>query len=787
MKRIIQSTAIALLAALQLWSCAKDEFQGEMLTNEPPSVWLSSAPPEGTLANYTLHMWWGGWDPDGEIAYYEYAITNNESGVFDEADTVSTAGDYKWSRVVANDSIFTFSADLIPDSSAIDFEGGPHRAEEFQRSHTFFIRAVDENGERSLKPAYRSFTSRTLSPTVFVDIPARSGLNAAQVPPITTFQWTAKDFISTSLEVTEPVGVRHILVPLAEHDHSWGEGLRYIRDNLDAEEWSPWRDYQASGDSGKFWTSPPLDFGEYYFAVQVMDEAGAISPVFDLNQNLRRVLVSSRTTGPLLRMTNRFIGTVLTSSPNTPPTILDLPANVSMDFEFQSNAQSYGGVVSGYRYGWDIEDLNDDEQWEIDYTPFMGVDNEGWTTNARSPRRTFFFGTHSFFIEVVDNSGFKTRIEVRVNIVPFTFENPLLMVDDWIEGSPGFAGSQGGLPSDQEHDLFWLEMLNTVSGFNPSTDVFELNVGGRTEIPIQMLAKYKTLIWSANGSPSAQSGSYLLNLIRFLDPDIPQGGGRTQPNLISLFMSAGGRVLLTGESLMTLSINRTSFGQSQIRYPIIFRYELGGDQDGRYGDSDVGVSGVGDNSFAWSDCCLNVLDLSYVSNRLQIRQPPDQQKPPGTGCPVNQLRSNIRRTDGLRRCRPLDRVTAGGFPALDLRPEVAGDASKFFHESRSGLVSDVYNPRYFTQRTECRTVTENIPFRSCFRPIYGNGCLNTGSLIYNQPVAFWTNTFENRIPDAGGSPARSAVWGFHPVYFQPIQVKRAIEIVLHDEWGLPRQ
>ncbi len=77
--------------------------------------------------------------------------------------------------------------------------------------------------------------------------------------------------------------------------------------------------------------------------------------------------------------------------------------------------------------------------------------------------------------------------------------------------------------------------------------------------------------------------------------------------------------------------------------------------------------------------------------------------------------------------------------------------------------------------------------RSCFEPIYGNGCLNTSSKIYNAPVAFWTSVYADRVPDVGGVAARSAVWGFHPVYFNPNEVRTALEIVLFDEWKLMKK
>lgn len=785
MKRLVHIIAIAVLVAVQLWSCSQDNFIGESYGNEPPSIWLASAPPEGTIAAYTLHIWWGGWDPDGEISYYEYVITDNKSGVFDPADTTSTAGDYKWHKVNANDSTFLFTADQIPDSSAIDFDGntaggGTHQPEEFRRSHTFFIRAVDELGARSKVPAYRSFTSRTLSPTVYVLIPPESALNPSRVPPTTTFKWSAKDYINNTLEVVDPESVRTILVPTAEHNDSYDETLKYIQKNPGSPPWEKWRYYGAPDDSGKQWTSNPLDFGAYYFAVQVKDEAGAISPVLDLTKNLRRILVSTRSTGPLFTVTNRFIGSILTSSPNTPPTILDLPAGVQLEFTLSATAESYGGIVSGYRYGWDILDLNDDSQWEIDLTPFLG----GEDSKAKSKPRTFFFGSHSFFAEVVDNSGYASRVEVKVNIIPFTFTKPVLLVDDWQESSGGWLQTNGGLPSDFEHDQFWNNMLDQVDGFDPLTDVIELGTGGQNELPIQTMAPYKTIIWVANGSPSAQSGSHLLDLIHFIDPTIPQSGGKSQPPLIGLFMSAGGRVMLAGELTMTMSINRTSFGQSPIRYPIIFRYELGGDQDGKYTPplQEVGVRGVGDNSFAYEDCCLNVLDLSYVNSGLQIRRPPEQALPPGTGCPVNQIRTNNRVQDGMVTALPL--AGGGGFPKLNLRPEAAAPGKVY---STSALVCDIYNPRYFATETPCRTLTEHIPKRPCFTPIWGNGCRNTTSKIYNQPVAFWTSTYQNRIPDVGGVPARSIILGFHPVFFNPVEFKQAMDIVLFNEWQLPQK
>ncbi len=127
------------------------------------------------------------------------------------------------------------------------------------------------------------------------------------------------------------------------------------------------------------------------------------------------------------------------------------------------------------------------------------------------------------------------------------------------------------------------------------------------------------------------------------------------------------------------------------------------------------------------------------------------------------------------------KVSAQTLPVI--RPEVAG-IGKWYHESRLGLNSDIYNPPYFGEL--CNYLAETSPPRDCFQPMYGLECLNTSSAIYGAPVAFWTSEYENRIPRGGGVPARSAVWGFEPIFFNPDEVKEAMNIILFDEWQLPR-
>jgi hypothetical protein len=319
-------------------------------------------------------------------------------------------------------------------------------------------------------------------------------------------------------------------------------------------------------------------------------------------------------------------------------------------------------------------------------------------------------------------------------------------------------------------------MLDGVRGFDPTVDVIEVE----NDLPIQAIADYKAIIWDAFAGYNAVSGLSLLpELVQFVPSDVSQGAGgvsgKVKPNIVALFMAAGGHVLLCGEQPMTSVVNPDVMSSSP-EYPLIFRYELTGDQKSPYDDSEVGVKGVGELSFGYDECCVNVLDISVITNRRLIRNSIQNT------CSVSLVRRHNATTDGLRFTIPMD--DSLDFPPLELRPEVAGTGKVYAPEAR-GLVNDIYNPPYFQQI--CYLVAETSPFRSCFQPMYGHGCLDGTSAIYGAPVAYWTSTYAMVEPDVpGGAAARCAVMGFDPVFFRPDQVKQALDLILFEEWQLPR-
>jgi hypothetical protein len=616
------------------------------------------------------------------------------------------------------------------------------------------------------------------------------------VPPITTFRWRAKDYIDDFLLAEEPESVQYVLINTASPDvpngglNAFEAAVAYLRSRAGQKEWYPFEYYQAEDDSGKFWTSQPLDIGTYVFAIRAKDEAGAVTPTLDEAKNWRRLRVRQRNVGPVMTVTNQYLDVIRTSTCSTPITIFDCPAGVSLEFRVSADASSYGGDEAGYRYGWDILDLNDPEQWQIDLTPFP-IPEPGVVPSAPIPPQVWFFGTHTLTIEVLDNSGYCSRVTIKVNIINFTLERPLLIVDDDVVDENATSGlAQGLYPSDAEHDAFWLRAAAEVVGFDPEIDLIDTKLG---DVPLVKLAQYKSIIWVVNADVATQEiktllYQYISHRRKTAPPSGGGGGGKVKPNVLALAMAAGGHVMVAGKHPIQLVVNRAIARST--RYPIIFKYELDGDQyrpppeldptTGDYGPA------VGDLSFAYRDLCLETLDYAYLAVGTRIRK--RNQGPNLLYCVVEFLRNNngnTERDDTMREAFPLD----PHFPPLTLRSELTGQ-SGFYNPDARGLDVEVYNPAYFRRGSGHPASCVYVPpdTRPCFEPIYGCGSNDVTEGTWHQPVAFWTSVYANRV--AQDVPlavaARSVVFGFPPVMMEPDQVQPALQYILFDEWKLPR-
>jgi hypothetical protein len=249
-------------------------------------------------------------------------------------------------------------------------------------------------------PALRAETPPP--PLVEVTIPLYNGLNPASRTPVATYEW------QTLAGSTDPAEILWIMVPLADHNNDWNETIDYIRSNPAAPEWSAWQPYSPPS-AGTSWTSPPLDIGLYMFAVHGRDSGGITDDLFFDERNLRRVVVSLKTTGPALTVTGELIDDIVTTVTTTTVTEVGVAGNTPLVFCWEATAEDYGLPVTGYRYGWDVLDPDDDNAWPMPFTPF------GQTVEC-SPGQSFANGTHLFQVEVIDYDGFKSRVPIRVQI-----------------------------------------------------------------------------------------------------------------------------------------------------------------------------------------------------------------------------------------------------------------------------------------------------------------------------------------------------------------------------------
>ena len=679
-------------------ACSPDNPTQQRHNNQPPSVWLAGGPLERSADSFSVHFEWGGADPDGAISHYEFVVVTTGEQML---DPTRVAG--PWQSVFSTDTTLVFS-DPPSDPSL----GGSSR--------TFLIRAVDNEFVPSPEPEYISFTPRSLVPEVRILVPPFNGLTPSAVPPISTFTWHGNS-------PQKPDSVQFAMVSTTEHNGSFAQTIDYLRSFDSAPDWFPWVRYNKTGDKGNSWTTPSLDIGDYVFAIRAKNVVGAMNPVLQEPRNVRRIRVATPgPTGPYLTVESPLVGQIRVNACSSPASVVDVIDGLGLSFVVSASAEEYGGTVVGWRYGWDVLDPDDPSQWDTDYMFFTNF-------YATIPPRAFAFGVHTLLVEALDNIGQCSRAELKFNVVRATAERELLVVDDFpadeVPGQSGWDVTNGGMPSDSEHDAFWLDMVSNVEGFDPAIDVVSTTDG--STLPLSTIARYKSVVFSSYSDVSVTVPSFMPLLYQFIryraglapqqapftgcpGPNYGAGPGYVPTNFVMQAMQAGIHVLITGQQPIQNVVPRPA--PYPVRWPLIPLYEL------EPGSSQMGTQPrylecrPGEYQFAYADLCVDALDFAFLSNqraRLQGNGPPSQQR----YCPVNNWRArdaNSRRDDTMRGGIAFDPA----FPPISLRAEAAGPG-RFYAPASQGLDVEVYNPAYFREGAACGFVPAP---RTCFEPIY---------------------------------------------------------------------
>lgn len=461
------------------------ELGGAEVPNARPDTRVTGSPPSLLEASFVVRFHWTGSDPDGKVLGFQWKLSNNGLDGISVQDTLTidpATGDTlnPWLFTTATDTTFLVSADLsdFPEDDHLD----PRDRRSYQ-THTFFIRTIDEEGGVDPTPAYISFTSTTLLPRISVDRPERLSnyLDAQSAPPTVTFGYSGSD---PDYDIGMPTEIRYLFKTAWLRDH-------YVRtkeefDNVverlvsfSDSAWSDWLPYPGDPEERylRFSNQPRLDeAGDqiiYLFAIQARDVAGAVSVDRFYGRNVQNVYISNSMT-PLLVMNETYLGQRTATGRNSKVTI-DIAQGQQLDFSWVASADIYAGVIEAYRYGWDITDVEDEED------PRWAVLPGNSSQHRRAPITSFGIGTHTLTIQAWDNSGQLTRFVWILEVVPVpdpSVQSPVLLVDDIPDHVSLAWSSESGKPldADRYRDEFWEDTLGGeggVLGYDPTLDVID--------------------------------------------------------------------------------------------------------------------------------------------------------------------------------------------------------------------------------------------------------------------------------------------------------------------------
>jgi hypothetical protein len=740
--RAVAVLALSIIFGL-LFGCSEDVYLGTRKANIPPEVWLSSGPVEGTTTGYKVHFYWGGWDPDGEIAYFEFVIVDGSPIGFNRQDTT---GLDKWTQTNAYDSTFSVTAD--DSSETVIINNNPYTR--YDRTHTFFLRGVDAEGVRSAAQ-YRSFTAWTLAPTVIIESP---GDNAV-LGRVITFSWTGRDPIDEPLNTQDPESVRFVSGLIIDTNGVENRSFDIMGDFNEnpwryEHMWQGWIYYNAPNDSGRSTTIGDDEILQlnksHFFAVQAKDEAGAVTAIFDTRMNFRRFIVSE-SAGPFLTVTEPFLGSFRFIGRDFTPVKRDLPPGVPLNFHWIADAEEYGGRIVGYRYGWDIADVNNPSDWPVTFSPF----------NLAAPERAIYSGTHTFFIEALDNAGTTTLGQIQINTIPFDMNRQLLWVDDFY--SVDFTQVSWSMPTETQHDQFWTGICSRAVGFDPELDIYDVAKTNFKPPRIERIGKYKNLIWTY----SSDDRNAWAQIVRFVPESSITEGTQLTINYLSLFLAKGGHLLSCGRSEKGAGLAAV-LPPLAMTFPMNIKCEILGNQDGCEGDT----SGV--NTMAYKHYCVTVLDKVVAQFRT------DNLDMPYRDTSVDALYTAYKDNS-----EPYNAFFPDLPEALPLWEEITKPDRFFDPRIRGFPYVEIYNPEYWMDITGSRT-------QACFTPMYRMKTRSSLSAVNNTVIALWLNKYEDVVPDIPaesgvGVAAPSVHFGF-PLWFFDHDAVNQITDILFAEWGL---
>jgi len=549
--------AVALLLAAA--GCSTDtELGGVRVPNARPDTRITGQPPTLLEAGFAVQFHWTASDPDSRIKGFEWKISDNGTDGISARDTLTVdpltgAEINPWRFTVATDSTFVVLADL-PNFPGDD-EGRPRSF----RSHSLFVRAVDEKGAVDPTPAFISFTSTTIAPQGNVSFPSMGGIRAARVPPTVNIGWSGTD---EDFDLGTPTRVRYLWRSAVTSDgtvitipYLYNQYYEEMVDFEDPTYWFPWRRYDP--DEEKRLTSfPDQEIGEHFlFAVQFEDTAGAVSVGRKYGIEVGNLQIT-RGTGPAIQLQEIFLGDMRDNM------FRKVAAGQPMSFVWRADPSSYNGKVLSMRHGWDVKNLTDpnDSGWMVP----AGLSAQ----NKFSEVRSFQDGPHTFFLQIRDDSRTTVTWEINIEAVPYiprTSQAELLVIDQLVD--QGFQNwvDRGGNPrNDETFRNPWWQFLQSGPGGVDGLD-WEIDRLDHTEVPeYDDLVRYKAVLcYAAFAASQTMFQHFRSENGRDIDGNVIK---KDKYVWLTPYQERGGNFFLVGERSMA------SFLEDDFRYmtPLVF-------------------------------------------------------------------------------------------------------------------------------------------------------------------------------------------------------------------------
>ena len=519
--------ALAILAALVFGSCGGTP-RGSFVPNKPPHIELTGGPRPGGTDFYSVAFQWNAWDDDGQVDHFLFTV-----------DTVDTT----WTRSDQHEATLIFRTPVRETDRT------------FSGWHTFYVKAVDRAGAES-EIASRTFNATTVAPSTFAVRPARVQSGDGVSSPLSggptlRLQWDG----------TDPDGVLHSK-PVAY------DIVRVQAEGNVAGNWSKARDLctgptaiveRVPGDStGRIFRdlTPPAKNVFWLFWVRAIDEAGAEeqwpSRPGQWPGYFFFYFAHANVQGPAMTLSSAALGSFESQGQSADYT--QYVFNRPITLQWEADASEYGGDVEGYRWGVDVNDTDNpaDPGWA-----------SGWDRGIRSFSGLVFRDrmapVHSLVVQARDSNGGITTAVVVVSFIEFPLDRDVLFVDDESETS-----GRGFNPTDAEHHAFMLQALADacIAIGRPQTvplfSVFRDQTKADAVYPptIADLAHYRVVVWDAGRPPVSNS---LYNMTAS-SPSRPAD----HLNPLSLYLEAGGSLLLSGTSGARSTVREVMSGQTSI-------------------------------------------------------------------------------------------------------------------------------------------------------------------------------------------------------------------------------